>query len=110
MWYRMQCNANIHMIDIAKCEPKSSYMMEQVQHLLSLLQQEEAWKLLGSNEEGDNPLHSIVQQPHRNKVEVLATLLIHSSVNINSQGKCGMTALHYAVQVHCLTFQYYLLH
>ena len=77
------------------------YLSNQIpQHLLSLLQQKDAWKLLGPNEEEEYPLHSIVQSCHRNKVELLETLLTHSSINVNSHGKSGMTALHYAVQVN----------
>lgn len=64
-----------------------------------MLQQDE---LPGINEEGDNPLHSIAKQtdrPEKDKVEMLVTLLTLTAVDINSRGKNGMTALHYAVQV-----------
>lgn len=72
-----------------------------LQHLLSLLQQEGSEALLFPGEDGDNPLHSIVRlsRTEKEKEELLVTLLTHSFVDINSHGKGGMTALHYAVQV-----------
>ena len=71
-----------------------------LQHLLSLLQQK-GTALLFPDEDGDNPLHSIVRlaRPEKEKEDLLVTLLTHSFVDINSHGKGGMTALHYAVQV-----------
>ena len=72
------------------------------QNLVSMLQQAGAEKVLVPNEEGDYPLHSIVRQHRQDKVELLIALLTHSSVDVNSHGKGGMTALHYAVQVCAL--------
>ena len=72
-----------------------------MQHLVSLLQQEDVEASLFPGEDGDNPLHSIVRlsRPEREKEELLVTLLTHTVVDVNSHGKGGMTALHYAVQV-----------
>ena len=69
--------------------------------MLSLLQQPGVDVLLGPDQEGDNPLHSIVRQTRaeREKTDILVTLLSRGTININSQGRGGMTALHYAVQV-----------
>jgi ankyrin repeat protein len=76
-------------------------MHRSLQHLVSLLQQEDSETLLFPGEDGDNPLHSIVRlaRPVREKEELLVALLTHSVVDVNSHGKGGMTALHYAVQV-----------
>lgn len=64
-----------------------------------MLQQPGSEKVLIPNEEGDFPLHSIVRQHRQDKVDLLVTLLTYSTVDVNSQGRGGMTALHYAVQV-----------
>ncbi len=64
-----------------------------------MLQQPGAEKVLLPDKEGDYPLHSIVRMQRPDKVELLVTLLTHSTVDVNLQGKGGMTALHCAVQV-----------
>ena len=67
---------------------------------MALLQQPESKDLLEVPMGEDNPLHSIVCQHRPDKMDVLITFLTHSSVDvINTHGKGGMTALHYAVQV-----------
>ena len=59
----------------------------------------EEGRMLSRNEEGEYPLHSIVQKSRPKKDKILNALLTHSSEDVNVPGKNGMTALHYAVQV-----------
>lgn len=51
------------------------------------------------NENFDAPLHVLVKSSRKDKVELLISLLTHSSADVNLQAADEMTALHFAVQV-----------
>ena len=57
------------------------------------------------DEHGDTPLHAIIRDSRRDKLECLITFMVHSDYgteNIDMPSLYGTTALHLAVQVSLL--------
>ena len=61
--------------------------------------------------EGNAVIHRIIKKKHKDKLEMLLTLLINSEVDVNLQNWKGNTALHMAIEVskhtmHTILWEY----
>ena len=50
------------------------------------------------------PIHSVIRAQRPDKSEILLSLLVHTSVDVNLPDLEGMTPLHLVVQVKCYLF------